>query len=75
MRIAKPLSLLFLLVPILVNAQGNDIEMADALRVSGKIYVVVACLLLIFIGIITYMVILERKLNRIERQINQAEER
>lgn len=44
-------------------------EMADTMRSEGKIYVVVAILLTIFIGLIGYLVLLDRKVTRIEKKI------
>jgi CcmD family protein len=50
-------------------AQAQQIEMADALRSSGKIYVVVGVLVIIFIGIVSFLIHLERKLNKLEKHI------
>jgi len=64
----KYLFLLSLLISsVSLFAQGNDIEMADAIRSSGKIYVVVTCLMVIFIGIIIYLISVDRKISRIEK--------
>jgi hypothetical protein len=49
------------------SAAGKPVEMADRLRADGKIYVVVAVLLTIFIGIIAYVIRLDRKISRLER--------
>lgn len=61
----------FLLIGRLVSAQdstaGKPVEMADRLRADGKIYVVVAVLLTIFIGIIAYVIRLDRKIGRLEK--------
>jgi CcmD family protein len=46
---------------------GRPVEMADRLRADGKIYVVVAVLLTIFIGIIAYVIRLDRKISRLEK--------
>jgi len=46
-------------------------EMADTMRSEGKIYVVVAILLIIFAGLIVYLVMLDRKLTRIEKKLPQ----
>ena len=46
---------------------GKPVEMADRLRADGKIYVVVAVLVTIFLGIIAYVIRLERKINRLEK--------
>lgn len=56
---------------ILVNAQdGNEVSMADQMRANGKIYVVVAVVLTIFAGIIIYLVRLDRKMTRLEKERN-----
>ncbi|QNP54012.1 CcmD family protein [Hymenobacter qilianensis] len=44
-------------------------EMADALRQSGKIYVVVAVILIVVIGLIGYLISLDRKVSRLEKEI------
>ncbi len=44
-------------------------EMADTMRSEGKIYVVVAILLIIFAGLIAYLVMLDRKVTRIEKKL------
>ncbi len=50
-------------------AMANEpVEMADIMRSEGKIYVVVAMILIIFIGIVLYLVRLERKINRLEKE-------
>ena len=46
-------------------------EMADTMRSEGKIYVVVAILLIIFIGLIGYLVMLDRKVSRIEKKLTE----
>jgi len=43
-------------------------DMASELRSSGKIYVVVLVLATIFAGIIAFLIYLERKLSKMERQ-------
>jgi CcmD family protein len=62
------LSLLLSLPPAL--AAGNQ----DFMRETGKINVVVAVLLVIFLGILGYLVRLERKLTNFERQIHDDHE-
>jgi Na+/alanine symporter len=42
--------------------------MAEGLRSSGKIWVVVAVLLIIFAGIMAFMVYLERKVRKLEQE-------
>ena len=49
-----------------VLAQGNR----DFMRETGKIYVVVGVIVLIFLGIVWYLLRLDRKLTKIEQQLN-----
>ncbi|MBS1734879.1 MAG: CcmD family protein [Bacteroidetes bacterium] len=42
-------------------------EMADIMRSNGKIYVVVAVCLLILVGLFLYVVSIDRKLSRLEK--------
>ena len=44
-------------------------EMADALRASGKIYVVVLVIVIILSGLLLYLVRLDRKVGRLEREV------
>ncbi len=46
-----------------ITAQ-EDPQMAEALRESGKIYVVVLCLLIIFVGLFSYLIVLDRKFSK-----------
>lgn len=49
-------------------AQGNSsVEMADPLRTSGKIYVVVVTIAIIFIGLAFYLFSIDRRLRKIEK--------
>ena len=41
--------------------------MADIMRSNGKIYVVIAVIVAIFAGIIIYLVRLDRKLTKLEK--------
>ncbi len=50
-------------------AQKNDIEMADTMRSNGKIYVVVAVCLTILIGLFVYMVSVDRRLRKLEKEL------
>ncbi|MCB0520782.1 MAG: CcmD family protein [Lewinellaceae bacterium] len=45
-------------------------EDADFMRSMGKMYVVVAVIAAIFIGIVIFLVYLDRKLTKLENQIN-----
>ena len=52
------------------EAADNSIEMADVMRSSGKIYVVVAVLCVILTGIIIYLIQLDRKISRLEQEVD-----
>ena len=45
--------------------------MADALYSSGKNYVVVAVLSIIFIGIIVYLISIDGKLSKMEKKLSE----
>lgn len=49
------------------EATTTSVEMADTLRQSGKIYVVVASVAIIFIGIVLFLFRLERRIQQLER--------
>lgn len=45
----------------------ESIEMADRMRADGKIYVVVAIVATILIGLFIYLFSIERRLNKLEK--------
>jgi hypothetical protein len=49
-------------------SNGEKAEMADSMRSNGKIYVVVAVLLVILAGLIFYLVGLDRKISKLEKE-------
>jgi len=51
------------------SAAAKKVEMADRFRADGKIYVVVAVLTLILLGLILYVARLDRKIGRLEKEI------
>ncbi|MEI6523773.1 MAG: CcmD family protein [Bacteroidota bacterium] len=69
----KLLILAFLFLQNFVMAQENNatIEMADVMRSNGKIYVVVGVILIIFFGIVTYLVVLNKKINNLEAKLKK----
>ncbi len=71
----KALSLLIcLLVSVSLFAQDNaagEPEMADKLFADGRIYVVVAVVATIFTGIIVYLINLDSKISKLEKQIRK----
>lgn len=65
------LAFTFLTLFSFAQEQTENIEMADVLRISGKIYVVVLVLSIIFLGIIIYLISINRKLSRLEKEIKK----
>jgi len=53
------------------SQQNSNVEMANDLYLSGKIYVVVTVLSIIFIGIVIYLIALDRKICKLEKEINK----
>jgi CcmD family protein len=61
--------ILLLLNFVTVFAQDpQSVEMADTLRSSGKIYVVIATIVIIFIGLAIYLFTIDRRLKKIEKE-------
>ena len=56
-----------LLFSLAVQAQENAPEATGFMRSNGKIYVVVAVVLTILIGLFLYVFSLDRKISRIEK--------
>jgi EamA domain-containing membrane protein RarD len=61
-------TLMMLITSLNLFAQNNDIEMADALRSNGKIYIVVICVVIILVGLLIYMFALDRRLKMLEKK-------
>jgi CcmD family protein len=61
--------IVFLTFTLSSNIAMAQPEMADTMRSEGKIYVVVTILLIIFAGLIAYLVMLDRKVSRIEKKL------
>ncbi|UZR93245.1 CcmD family protein [Chondrinema litorale] len=49
---------------------NNEIEMADVMRSNGKIYIVVATVFSLFAGIVVYLVMLDKKIGALEKNIS-----
>lgn len=62
----KLISLLTLIFfAFFLNAQ--EIEMADKMKENGKIYVVIAVMLTILAGLVLYLIRLDRKISKLEK--------
>ena len=55
--------LLFMLMPVIMMAQDKK----DLMRDNGRIYVVVAVMVTILLGLIFYVIRLDRKISRMEK--------
>jgi CcmD family protein len=67
--VALLLPLLLLGGAALAQASTGQPEMADAMRSNGKIYVVVAVLVIIVVGLLVYLVRLDGKVGRLEKEV------
>ena len=71
--------IIFLLCNVLVNAQTvvntAPVEMADGMRSNGKIYVVVGVLVIILIGLFAYLISIDRKVSRVEKEIEETKKK
>jgi CcmD family protein len=52
----------------------QDVEMADTFRADGKIYVVVAVLVTILLGLFGYLVVTDRKVSQLENEMKSIQE-
>ena len=69
MNMLKKISLLILpvLLSIAAQAQTDTNAATDLMRSNGKIYVVVAVVLAILIGLFAYVYSLDRKISKMEK--------
>jgi CcmD family protein len=51
------------------TADQTEVEMADKFRENGKIYIVVAVVMIVLLGIFVYLFMLEKKLAKIEKEL------
>jgi len=63
----KKLSILLLLLLGYTTVFAQSPEMDTALRSSGKIYVVVVVIAIVFIGLAIYLFAIDRRLKKIEK--------
>jgi hypothetical protein len=71
--IKKILSLVFLLSALFCSAQETGVspQMADSFRSDGKIYVVITVIAMVFTALVIFLIALERKVKRLEKQIDK----
>jgi CcmD family protein len=68
----RKLTAVFLLLTLSLLAKAQDgtkkAEVTDLMRSNGRIYVVVAVMLTILIGLVLYIVRLDRKISKLEKE-------
>lgn len=65
-KLRPSLLLSLLLIPQFLLAESGQ----DFLRSTGKIYVVVAVICLLFLGIVLFLVRLDSKISKLEQKLN-----
>lgn len=73
-QMKKAISFLFFLLVLGLELLTGQSGSTDFMRSIGKIYVVVAVIVTIFIGIVFFLVYLDRKLTKLEDQINEHDQ-
>ncbi len=62
-------------IPITQRDYSNtEIEMADAWRANGKIYVVVATISALLTGLVIFLIFLERRIDKLEKEVLESNE-
>ncbi len=69
------LPFMFLLCSIFAQAQtaatSAPVEMAEGMKSNGKIYVVVGVLVIILFGLLAYLISIDRKVSRMEKNMKE----
>ena len=72
LKITRYFLALLVFLPVAAFAQ-QPVEMADIMRSNGKIYVVVAVVLVILAGLFVYLFSLDRKVSKLEKDVAEKE--
>ena len=64
----------FTIITLFLNAlvalaQTPDVAMADQMRADGKIYVVVAVMGILYLGMLIYLLLLDNKISKVEKLV------
>jgi len=51
-------------------ASAQNVQMAETMRSEGKIYVVIAVLAVILVGLFLYLITIDRKVSKLEKEAN-----
>jgi len=62
------LALLLIVCSAVIAQPAQTVEMADTMRSSGKIYVVIVTIVIIFAGLAVYLFSIDRRLKKIEKE-------
>ncbi len=60
-------SILLSFLPLLTFAQGSTEEIADIMRSNGKIFVVIGVISIILLGILIFLLIIDKKVRVLEK--------
>jgi CcmD family protein len=63
----KKLISILTFISLVFFANAQDVNMADIMKENGKIYVVIAVMLTILAGLVLYLVRLDRKISKLEK--------
>ncbi|MCP4522053.1 MAG: CcmD family protein [Cytophagales bacterium] len=69
MKTYKIVALLTMLLGTSLTTFAQQAEMADTMRSNGKIYVVVAVVVLILLGFIAFLVMTDKKVAKLENEM------
>ena len=56
-------------IPLWAQDTAKPVEMADKFRADGKIYVVIAVVIIILLGLVWYVARLDRKIGKFEKEL------
>jgi fluoride ion exporter CrcB/FEX len=68
---SKKLILAFCLTICTASTFAQEVQMADKFREDGKIYVVIAVLVTILLGILFFLFLLDKKVTKLHDSISQ----
>jgi hypothetical protein len=69
MKYKLPFTFFVMLLATLPSFAESGVDMADIMRSNGKIYVVVAVVAVVLIGLIIYLISIDRKVNALEKKM------
>ena len=67
----KYLLSILILLSVQFSGYSQDVEMADAFRSDGKIYVVIAVILIILIGLFSFLFRIDSKISKLENRLKK----